>query len=108
MNKLEAFFKLCDMVDSAPAPPLTSVDGFGIVIADRGHIWVGELKDSGEWIAIRRARAVRKWGTQNGINELAANGPLEDTKLDAPASLLWVRKRAVIACIPSEESKWTT
>lgn len=57
-----------------------------IYVLDRGWVitsksaWVnqsnGELKLEG-------ADVIRLWGTTKGLGELAANGPTENTKLDA-------------------------
>lgn len=92
-----------DRVKTPFQPPLLA-----IVIADRGHVWVGEVGDHGPdvaWIKIAKARTVRRWGTLQGLNQLAVEGPLEHTILDAPADLA-VRFGAVLAIIPCERSQW--
>lgn len=76
-----------------------------LVVADRAHVWVGDVDQDDEYLRITGARAVRRWGTSEGLNQLASNGPLPSTKLDAPADLL-VSRRAVIAVIPCEAGKW--
>lgn len=86
-------------------PSHSQPTGHAIVVADRGHVWVGDVDVTEEWVYIAGARVIRRWGTTGGINELANNGPLENTKLDDPASLS-VSRRAVIAIIPTEASKW--
>ena len=77
-----------------------------IVVADRGHVWVGWVRDDGPYmLAVEEARVVRRWGTTNGLNELAAKGPRPNTKLDAPATV-HVAKRALIALITCEPASW--
>jgi hypothetical protein len=77
-----------------------------LVVADRGHVWVGDLIERGpDWVRLRRACIVRRWGTSEGLNELANRGPLPNTKLDAPADLD-VRTGAVIAIIPCQADAW--
>jgi hypothetical protein len=49
-----------------------------------------------DWCVIEDASAVRRWGTTKGLGELAANGPLENTKLDR-AGRVRAPLRAVIA-----------
>lgn len=77
-----------------------------IVVADRGHVWVGHVTERGpDWVKIEGARVIRRWGTTDGLNQLAAEGPRPNTRLDAPADLD-VRAGAVIAIIPCEAAKW--
>lgn len=51
--------------------------GLSLIVADRGHVWVGSVTEdqSTYWITIEGARAVRRWGTAEGLNELATKGP---------------------------------
>ena len=108
MNKLEALLKLASLVeDGAPADqPPEIVDGYAIVIADRGHSWVGEVEVTTDWVTITDARAIRRWGTSSGLNQLANEGPQAETKLDAAATVR-VSRRAVIGLVPTEVCKWS-
>lgn len=84
----------------------TENHGFALVVADRGFVWVGKtVATDADWVHITGARAVRRWGTSEGLNELAAKGPLPNTRLDAPADLK-VSRKALIAIIPCEAEKW--
>ena len=88
---------------------VAAVSGIGrcLVVADRGHVWAAEdatLDD--DFVRITNGRAVRRWGTSEGLNELANKGPLPNTRLDAAANLL-VSRKALIAIIPCEAAKWT-
>lgn len=98
-----------DATVAAPAGelPFTASRTFGrcLVVADRGHVWVGDVDQDDEYLRIRNARAVRRWGTSEGLNQLAKEGPLTNTRLDAAADLL-VSRRAAIAVIPCEAGKW--
>ena len=76
-----------------------------IVVADRGHVWVGAVTTGERWCEIKGASAVRVWGTTRGLGQLAAEGPLSGTKLD-PVNLVRVNMRAVIAVIPCKAGKW--
>jgi len=79
--------------------------GLALVVADRGFVWVGEAVTTEDWVEIAGARAVRRWGTSEGLNQLANEGPLANTKLDAAADVK-VSRKALIAIIPCEASKW--
>ena len=83
----------------------TEAHGLSLVVADRGFVWVGETQTDDDWVHIKGARVVRRWGTSEGLNELAAKGPLTNTRLDAPADLK-VNRKALIAIIPCEAEKW--
>lgn len=83
----------------------TENHGLALVVADRGFVWVGKAVTDPEWVHIEGARCVRRWGTTEGLNELAAKGPLTNTRLDAPADLK-VSRKALIAIIPCEAEKW--
>lgn len=108
MSKLKSLLDLAALVSDEPtAAADTSVDGYAIVIADRGHVWVGATTVTNDWVTIADARAIRRWGTTQGLNELAQKGPLAETKLDA-ASTVRVSRKAVIALIPTESAKWTS
>lgn len=96
------------MSKSTPtALPFTPTRSFGLslVSADRGHVWVGTVDQDDDYLRITGARAVRRWGTSEGLNQLANQGPLPSTRLDAAADLL-VSRRAAIAIIPCEVDKW--
>lgn len=83
----------------------TETHGLSLVVADRGFVWVGQVETTEDWVVITGGRAVRRWGTTEGLNQLANNGPLSGTKLDAPADLK-VSRKALIALIPCEAEKW--
>lgn len=81
--------------------------GRALVVADRGFVWAAEdVSLDDDFARLKNARAVRRWGTSEGLNELAKKGPLPNTRLDAPADLL-VSRRALIAVVPCEADKWT-
>lgn len=94
-------------IAAAGVVPFTPTRKFGrcLVVADRAHVWVGDVDQDDEYLRITGARAVRRWGTSEGLNQLAASGPLPSTRLDAAADL-FVSRRAVIAVIPCEAGKW--
>ena len=79
--------------------------GFGVVILDRGFVYVGRITVEEEWCVITEASNVRYWGTTRGLGELAENGPTEKTKLDSVGTVR-APLRAVISIIDTEESKW--
>lgn len=55
--------------------------GQNIVVLDRGFVYVGNVRDEGDYVIITNAKNIRVWGTKNGLGELR-NGPLSSTILD--------------------------
>lgn len=53
-----------------------------IVILQRGWIVVGDFWQSGTQCKIDNGFVVRRWGTSQGLGELAMKGPLAETILD--------------------------
>lgn len=90
----------------ASTPTPATDEGWAIVIADRGFVWVGQVTRSGDTLDIRDGSQVRYWGTTRGLGELTAGGPTNKTKLD-PVAHVRVPIRAVIAILPSERALWT-
>lgn len=80
--------------------------GLSIVIADSGHIWVGQVERDRDFIYITGGATIRRWGTENGIGQLAESGPTTETKLDRVPHVI-VPNHAVIAIIPCIDSVWT-
>jgi hypothetical protein len=80
--------------------------GLAIVVADRGWVFVGQVKTDGDFVEIGGARCVRRWGTTKGLGELAKLGPRPSTQLDDPADTR-IAQRALIAIVPCEASAWS-
>lgn len=79
--------------------------GIQLVILDRGFVYVGDVKTNREWCVIADAKNVRRWGTTQGLGELAAKGPLSDTQLD-DTGIVRAPMGAVIALIACNKRKW--
>lgn len=83
------------------------LSGFAIVVVDRGFVYVGDVEMSDDWCVITNTNNIRRWGTTNGLGELALNGPSEDTKLD-PITTVRVPMHSVIHVIDTEQVKWSS
>jgi hypothetical protein len=79
--------------------------GFGIVVCDRGFIYVGMVEYTEQFAVITNAYNIRKWGTTKGLGELARDGNNPNTKLDACPTVR-IPSRAIISIIESEAAKW--
>ena len=56
--------------------------GLCIVVLDKGFVYVGTLVTGAKFITIENAKCVRRWGTTNGLGQLAKEGPQSNTVLD--------------------------
>lgn len=79
---------------------------FGIVIVDRGWVFVGDIKDNGNECIITNAKNIRRWGSERGLGQLALSGPTEDTVLDN-YGVVRIPNNAKIAIIISDKKLWT-
>ena len=79
--------------------------GKNIVILQRGWVVVGDLFKNGEEYVLRNGAVVRRWGTTNGLGELASEGKRSETKLE-PIPETKFHELTVIAMIKCEETKW--
>ena len=83
-----------------------SLQGFAIVVLDKGFVYVGSVEICEEWCVIKNAKNIRRWGTKKGLGELALEGPQSDTALDL-CGVVRAPKSALIHIIETEEKKWT-
>ena len=80
------------------------MQGFAIVVCDRGYVFAGDCVIDESFCVIKNAKNVRKWGTTKGLGELI-NGPLAGTVLD-DYGVVRVPMRAVINIIDVDAAKW--
>ncbi len=74
-------------------------------ILDRGHIVVGRLDASGDIYLWTEASIVRRWGTKNGLGQLAMEGPLDETRLDQ-CPMVSVGKTEVLFTMSCTQENW--
>ena len=73
----------CVMIEGVRYVPEKKVTGdIKIVVLQRGHVVVGRLSHKDETCKLEGASVIRKWGTTNGLGEIAFDGPTSDTVLD--------------------------
>ena len=80
-----------------------------IVILGRGRMIVGYLRKHPElafhWM-LENARIIRRWGTTEGLEQIAQDGPTSETVLDRMCSCTFPFG-AVVEIINTTEEKWT-
>jgi hypothetical protein len=76
-----------------------------IVILNRGWVVVGEYSEKGDECTLANASVVRVWGTTKGLGELAENGPMTNTKLDACPNVHF-HKMTMVARMDVNDANW--
>lgn len=76
-----------------------------ICVLEKGWIFVGTLEKDGDEYLLINGRNIRRWGTSEGLGELANKGPLPETKLDK-VPLLRFHKNQLIFTLNCNEEKW--
>lgn len=79
--------------------------GYRIVVVDRGFVFVGFVREAHNCIHVLNARNIRKWGTTQGLAQLAKDGPTKETILD-PEMDIEIPHRAVIFTIKTIMKLW--
>lgn len=59
-----------------------------IVTLQRGWIVVGNVTKNGDYLSIDNAAVIERWGTTEGLGQLALSGPTTETRLRKTAPLL--------------------
>jgi hypothetical protein len=76
-----------------------------IVVLDKGFISVGVYSQTADEVVLDNAAVIRRWGSSNGLGEIAENGPTSSTILDkTPRERIpW---HAVIKTIECKTENW--
>lgn len=86
MQNNELLLKLIEMVISGghknQEATTTTNKGRYIVIGNRGNIVVGDLSICGDTGTLKNASVIRRWGTKEGLGQLAIHGKQQETMLD--------------------------
>lgn len=79
--------------------------GKKIVVLQRGWVAIGDYIKSGEYVTLKNAAIIRKWGTTKGLPQLAREGKLSDTVLDSSPNIKFHILTEVMS-IDCCEEKW--
>jgi hypothetical protein len=81
-----------------------------ILVMDRGFVLVGRCRlDPDDYLSllVDDCCTVRRWGTTEGLGQLAREGPLPETVLDPEGDGVRVNRLYVYRCIPCSEKGWS-
>ena len=77
-----------------------------IMVHQRGWVFVGEYSATAKEITLNNFSVIRRWGTTNGLPELAAKGPLANTVLDKSEYPLTCGKGTELFTIHCNPDNW--
>jgi hypothetical protein len=80
--------------------------GKRIVILQRGWVYVGDYYQKGYECRLENAFCIRRWGTLQGLGELAQKGPLSETKMEPCPMPVEFHKLTEVASLGVVEEKW--
>jgi len=86
----------------------TTSYGYVIIVATNGHVWAAKAASidmETQLVTATNARIIRRWGTDNGLNQLIT-GPTKETILDAVAPRLDIAWQAILYFVPVSEGNW--
>lgn len=76
-----------------------------IVVLNRGWVVIGDYSEKDDDCTLTNASVIRKWGTTNGLGELAEKGKLPDTVLDECPNVHF-NKLTMVARMDVNENNW--
>lgn len=102
LGQLKEIKTLCGISDSAAKEIGSAVK---IVVLQRGWVVVGCFFQSGSKCKVENGYVIRRWGTTEGLGQLATKGPQSETKLELTPTMRF-HELTMIQTIDCEDSKW--
>lgn len=76
-----------------------------IVILQRGWVFIGKFSQEDQNCKLENAYNIRRWGTSEGLGELALKGKQAETKLDKVGTVSF-HELTTVAVLDCDESVW--
>ena len=76
-----------------------------IVILQRGWVMIGRWSQDGDMCTLEDTRVIRRWGTTDGLGQLAIHGKQEETKLEKTGNVTF-HMLTTIAIIDVDDKLW--
>lgn len=79
-----------------------------IITTQYRGVYYGELVDqTGRECTLANARMAIRWGTKDGVDQLASTGPTKASKIGAKVSKVWLCGiTSVVDCTPAAVAAW--
>jgi hypothetical protein len=102
LGQLKEIKSLCGISESTTKETGSVIK---IVVLQRGWVVVGRYVQNGSNCKVVNGYVIRRWGTNEGLGQLATEGPQSETKLE-PTPTIRFHELTVIQTIDCEDSKW--
>ena len=76
-----------------------------IVILQRGWVFIGRFSQEGQNCKLENAYNIRRWGTSDGLGELALQGNQAETKLDKVGTVSF-HELTTVAVMDCNQDVW--
>lgn len=93
------------IIDGVPHIPEMQDGEHCIIVLDRGFVLYGRVRHQDQYVIINDCQCIRRWGTQQGLGQLAIKGPQPNTTLD-PQPQTRVHELQVVQIIRCEGNPW--
>lgn len=90
---------------AAAARPESTETGIRIVVLQRGWVVIGRYTRRGQNCTLTNGFVIRRWGTTNGLGQLAMSGPTNNTTLE-PTPDMRFHQLTEVMNISCEEGEW--
>ncbi len=77
-----------------------------IVVLQRGWVAVGRLTQNGPYCVLENAKTIRRWGTTNGLGQIAKDGPIDGKTILDDAGTIRFHELTIVAAFDCDQSKW--
>jgi len=102
--------KLIEVLLELIKKPETNLEKNGIIkiaVLQRGWVCIGRYYENGDQCMLRDAYVIRRWGTTEGLGQLANEGKQEETKLEKTGIVEWHRLTGIMT-IDCNFDKWNS
>lgn len=80
-------------------------DNVMIAILQRGWVFIGTFSKDGQECKLENAYNIRRWGTVDGLGQLALEGKQTDTKLDKVGTVTF-HELTTVALLECNQDVW--
>lgn len=86
-------------------PKIKNNSGIKIIILQRGWVVIGRYLEDGDYGILNDAYVIRRWGTTEGLGQLALQGKQNETELEK-TGIVRFHKLTSVAFIDCDFLKW--
>lgn len=93
------------LVKQNPKEEEIATESIKIAVLQRGWVVIGRYTEKGDYCFLSDAYVIRKWGTSEGLGELALKGKQKETVLEK-TGIVKFHKLTSVALIDAPHKSW--